>query len=87
MEGGVDPQVGLKPQSGQQSELELNIPLFQTKILSQTETVQFKSTFSNLMMTKPAYTKGPSTDHAPYTEPDFSRLAYAKPTSTEIPQP
>ena len=87
MEGGVDPQVGLKPQSGQQSELELNIPPFQTEILSQTETVQFKSTFSNLMMTKPAYTKGPSTDHAPYTEPDFSRLAYTKPTSTEIPQP
>ena len=87
MEGGVNPQVGLNPQSGQQSELELNIPPFQIEILSQTESVQFKSTFSNLMMIEPTYTKGPSTDHTPYTEPNFSRLEYAKPTSTEIPQP
>ena len=39
------------------------------------------------MMIEPVYTKRPSTDHTPYTEPNFSRLAYAKPTSTEIPQP
>ena len=45
MEGGVDPEVGLKPQSGWQSELELNIPPFQTEILSQIETVRFKSNF------------------------------------------
>lgn len=45
MEDGVDPQGGLDPQRGQQSESELDISTLQTKIPSQIGGVPFESIF------------------------------------------
>ena len=82
-----DPQGGLDPQSGhQQRGPKLDIPSLQTKIPSQTGSVQFESTFSKSIMTQPSYIDGPSTKLL-YTEPSFSRLAFTEPTYIEIPQP
>ena len=62
MEDGIDPQGEVDPQSGhQQRGPELDIPPLQTKIPSQTEGVQFKSTLFEPMMNEPTFIKGPST--------------------------
>ena len=87
MESRVDPQGGLDPQSGhQQRGPELDIPSLQTKIPSQTGSVQFESTFSKSIMTQPTFIDGPSTKPL-YTEPSFSKPAFIEPTYIEIPQP
>ena len=72
MEGGVDSQGGLKPQSGhQQRGSKLDILPFQAKIPSQTRGVQFESTFFELTFTE-----------GPFTQPVFT-----EPTYIEIPPP
>ena len=87
MESGINPQGGLDPQSGhQQRGPELDIPSLQTKIPSQTGSVQFESTFSKSIMTQPTFIDGPSTKPL-YTESSFSRPAFIEPTYIEIPQP
>ena len=82
MKGGVDPQDGLDPQSGnQQRGLELHIPPLHTTIPSHTKGVQFESTFP-----KSAFTKGPSTQPS-HPEPSFFGPTFIEPTYGEIPQP
>ena len=66
MEDGVDPQSG-----HQQRGPELDIPSLQTETPSQTEGVQFETTFS-----KPSY-----------NESSFSRPTFIDPTHTKIPHP
>ena len=86
MEGGVDLQGGLDPQSHhQQRGPELDIPSLQTEIPSQTS-VQFEFTFSEPMMIEPTFTEGPSTQSS-YIGPSFSGPTFIEPTYIEIPQP